>query len=70
MPLSPQDVLRAVDEVIEDAERKMEQSIMNQSNIDGLVAYGQKAALSILKRRLAARMGLPIPSCVRLIRAR
>jgi len=68
--MSNDHVLRLVDEVIEEVERQMEQAILKQSNYDGLIAYGGKAAMSRLKRRLCARAGLPVPSCVRLIRAR
>jgi hypothetical protein len=68
--MSNDDVLRLVDEVIEEVERQMEQAILKQSNYDGLIAYGGKDAMSRLKRRLCAQAGLPVPSCVRLIRAR
>jgi len=68
--MSNDDVLRLVDELMEETERQMEQSILKQSNSDGLIAYGGKDAMSRLKRRLCARAGLPVPSCVKLIRAR
>ncbi len=68
--MSYDDVLRLVDEVKEEVERQMEQAILKQSNYDGLIAYGGKEAISRLKRRLCARAGQPIPSCVRLTRAR
>ena len=68
--MTPENVLRLVNDLQEEFEREMEQAILNQRNSDGLIAYGGKSAVSRLKRRFCAQAGLPVPSCVKLIRAR
>ncbi len=49
--------------------RELMQSVLKQSNYDGLIAYGGIAACERVARRLSARVGVVGDSSVDLVRA-
>jgi len=55
------EVLKIVSDLRDESDREMQQSILKNSNSDGLIAYGKKAAVESLERRLCARAGVPTP---------
>jgi hypothetical protein len=66
------DTIRAL-EVLEDTKqeflRELMQSVLEQSNYDGLIAYGGIAACERVSRRISARLGVVTDSSVELVRA-
>jgi len=59
--------------VVEDTKaeflRELMQSVLKQSNFDGLIAYGGIAACERIARRISARVGNVNDSSVELVRA-
>lgn len=49
-----------LDELRDELFREVIQSVLKQSNSDGLIAYGGLAASERLARRVAARAGVPL----------
>jgi hypothetical protein len=60
-------------EVLEDTKqeflRELMQSVLKQSNFDGLIAYGGIAACERVMRRISARVGVASDSTVELVRS-